>query len=335
MSYPGVKNHRDAADEYIAHLAEQQNLTPEERTIWDNIVKMFREMLDKALNGIISKSKLTDEDISNLIKASYANLKSGVEGGSANAETNRMRAVERLEENVGEVDAEKGDVRFAVRDVLKGEERAQAIKDLMAVTGRSKRTVEKWLKAEESLASVILNEDNVGILDMEADESVPSIWKNSDYPQGTVEFSNICKKRLPFTTIYQRLQKEFPDTLFDAQTLNTIRNTMKEMGEDVACALCFVEDRRQLLGEIGQGFIDAVKGMDVELNDNQKVALDKLRESGDKYVPNLFDIITLDGMKNSARSIRQWPRHSLSTTMREACNRADCSKHIPHITEKS
>lgn len=82
MSYPGVKDHRDAADEYIAHLAEQQNLTPEEKTIWDNIVKMFREMLDKALNGIISKSKLTDEDISNLIKASYANLKSGAEGVS-------------------------------------------------------------------------------------------------------------------------------------------------------------------------------------------------------------------------------------------------------------
>lgn len=303
-NYPEVSNIKDdtarrrkAADEYIASLAEKENLTPEEQTIWDSIVKMFRDMLDKALNGIIGKSKLTDKDISDLIKASYANLKSGTEGGATNAEGSRMRAVERIEENVGEVDAKKGDVRFAVRDILKGEERKQAIKDLMEVTGRSKKTVEKWLEAEESLASVILNEDNVGILDMEADESVPSIWKNSDYPQGTVEFSNICKKRLPFTTIYQRLQKEFPNTLFDAQTLNTIRTTMKEMGEDVACALCFVEDRRQLLGEIGQGFIDAVKGMDVELNDNQKAALDKLRESGDKYIPNLFDIITLDGMK--------------------------------------
>lgn len=298
IGYPGVNgNTRAAADEYIAYLSEKENLTPEEKTMWDRVVKALRDIFEAALNSIIGKTELTDEDISNLIKASYANLKSGAEGGAVNAESNRMRAVERIEENVGEVDAEKGDVRFAVRDVLKGEERAQAINDLMAVTGRSKRTVEKWLKAEESLASVILNEDNVGILDMEADESVPSIWKNSDYPQGTVEFSNICKKRLPFTTIYQRLQKEFPDTLFDAQTLNTIRNTMKEMGEDVACALCFVEDRRQLLGEIGQGFIDAVKGMDVELNDNQKAALNKLRESGDKYVPNLFDIITLDGMK--------------------------------------
>lgn len=91
-NYPGVDNINDstveginkrerrAADEYIAHLAEKENLTPEEKTIWDNIVKLFRDMLDKALNGIIGKSKITDEDISNLIKASYANLKSGAEG---------------------------------------------------------------------------------------------------------------------------------------------------------------------------------------------------------------------------------------------------------------
>lgn len=292
----GVEQQRAAADEYIAELSENENLSPEEQTIWDRIVQLFREAFDKTLGGILSKSQLTNADISTLIKMSYANLKSG-KAENVEGEKNRMRAVERLEENVGEVDAEKGDIRFAVKDVLKGKEREQAIKDLMEVTGRSEKTVKQWLKAEESLASVILNEDNVGLLDLEADESVPSIWNNSDYPQGTVEFSNICKKRLPFTNIYQRLQKEFPNTLFDAETLNTIRNTMKEMGEDVACALCFVEDRRQLLGEIGQGFIDAVEGKDVELNENQVKALDKLKESGDKYVPNLFDIITLDGMK--------------------------------------
>lgn len=85
-NYPGVKGikndtlrHRRAADEYIAYLAEKESLTPEEKTIWDNIVKLFRDMLDKALDGIIGKSKITNEDISNLIKASYANLKSGAE----------------------------------------------------------------------------------------------------------------------------------------------------------------------------------------------------------------------------------------------------------------
>lgn len=86
-----IERQRRAADEYIAHIAEQQNFTPEEKTIWDNIVKMFREMLDKALNGIISKSKLTDEDISNLIKASYANLKRGAEG-NVSGEGTKFRA---------------------------------------------------------------------------------------------------------------------------------------------------------------------------------------------------------------------------------------------------
>lgn len=92
--YPGVKEikddttrHRRAADEYIAHLAEKENLTPEEKTIWDEIVKMVRELLDKALNGIIGKAQLTDADISELIKASYANLKSGkTEGGVGEGE---------------------------------------------------------------------------------------------------------------------------------------------------------------------------------------------------------------------------------------------------------
>lgn len=71
---------RAAADEYMAFLSEEVGLSLEEKTIWDNIVKMFRELLDKALNGIISKSKMTDADIAELIKASYANLKSGADG---------------------------------------------------------------------------------------------------------------------------------------------------------------------------------------------------------------------------------------------------------------
>ena len=88
--YAGVKNIKDpierrraAADEYMAHLAEKANLTPEEKTIWDNIVKMFREFLDKALNGVLGKSTINLTDIEQLLKMSYANLK-----GSDNAQEN-------------------------------------------------------------------------------------------------------------------------------------------------------------------------------------------------------------------------------------------------------
>ena len=72
----GIEQRRAAADEYIAHLAEKEDLIPEEKTIWDNIVKFFRDALEKMLGDIIGKSNITNEDISNLIKASYANLKS-------------------------------------------------------------------------------------------------------------------------------------------------------------------------------------------------------------------------------------------------------------------
>jgi hypothetical protein len=94
--------------------------------------------------------------------------------------------------------------------------------------------------------------------------------------------------------IYQQLQKEFPNTVFDASTLETIRGVLKENGIDVACGLCFVEDRRQLLGEIGNGFISALKGENVDVNEKQKEAIASLK---DTYIPNLYELLTLDGMK--------------------------------------
>lgn len=281
INYPGVGGDtRKAADEYIAHLAERVDLDANEQTIWQEIVNFFREALAK----IGFEINITDEVLADLIRASYHNL-----------------AAQRLQSQGAEVDSVKGDVLFAVKDVLTGKDREQAIADLMKVTGRSRKTVEQYLKAEESLAQIILNEDNVAFLDLQVDESVPSIWNNSDYPQGTVEFSNICRKRLPLTMIYQRLQKEFPNTVFDATTLETIRGVLKNNGIDVACGLCFVEDRRQLLGEIGQEFIDAVRGEHITTNANQIAALEALKDSGDNYVPNLYELLTLDGMKELRR----------------------------------
>lgn len=281
INYPGVGGDtRKAADEYIAHLAERVDLSANEQNIWQEIINFFREALSK----LGFEVNITDEVLADLIRASYHNL-----------------AAQNLQKQGAEVDTTRGDVLYAVKDVLSGEEREKAVADLMKVTGRSRKTVEKYLEAEESLAQIILNEDNVAFLDLQVDESVPSIWNNSDYPQGTVEFSNICRKRLPLTMIYQRLQKEFPNTVFDATTLETIRGVLKNNGIDVACGLCFVEDRRQLLGEIGQEFINAVRGEHITTNANQIAALEALKDSGDNYIPNLYELLTLDGMKELRR----------------------------------
>jgi hypothetical protein len=279
IDYPNVDSEAMAAHEYMAHLAEDSSL---EQTAWQKIVRIFKD----ALRALGVELRLTNEDIQNALVDSFKNLN---------------EAARSIEAEGGVVDSKRGDVSFAVKDILKGAEQEKAIKDLMRVTGRSRETVVKYIKAEESLARIILDENNVALLDLQVDESVPSIWENSDYPQGTVEFSNICRKRLPFTMIYQQLQKEFPDTVFDATTLETIRGILKENGEDVACGLCFVEDRRQLLGEIGQSFIDAVKGENTDINEKQKEALNTLKESGDNYTPNLYELLTLDGMKKLRR----------------------------------
>lgn len=76
-NYPGVKNiedevarHRAAADEYIAHLAEQTDLTDAEKTIWDKVIAALRTLLESA--GI--NLKMSDADLGNLIKASYAKM---------------------------------------------------------------------------------------------------------------------------------------------------------------------------------------------------------------------------------------------------------------------
>lgn len=88
ITYPGVdsikaeteeetiiKKRRAAADEYIAHLAENIDVT-------DSAWGRFTEFVKRFLKAIGLEPKMTNADIANLIKLSYANLKSGAEGVS-------------------------------------------------------------------------------------------------------------------------------------------------------------------------------------------------------------------------------------------------------------
>lgn len=76
LAYPGVKgNPILAADEYIAHIAEQIGsgvANMEEQTVWQKIVQFFKEMLNSIL-GVYAQ-ELTEQEILNNIKLSFANL---------------------------------------------------------------------------------------------------------------------------------------------------------------------------------------------------------------------------------------------------------------------
>ena len=284
-----VEKH-DAFNNYLSSIQNDTGLLATIKRVIRAIIGFF--------SGTDEQKRINEmlKQVNALIAAAEKANAKGV-NVDAQAPIEVIESAERLEEKGGVVDVQRGDAKFALADVLTISEQEQAIQDLMRVTGRSRATVQKYIKAEQSLARFILSGDNAAYLDYEADDSVPSIWENSDYPQGTVEFSNICRKRLPLTMIYQKLQKEFPNTKFNKTQLETIRQTLIANGIDVACGLCFVEDRRQHNDEIGQGFIDALSGKDVYVNANQQKAIDKLRESGDNYIPNLYELLTLDGMK--------------------------------------
>lgn len=126
-NYSGVKNigdklerQRAAADEYMASLAEKETLTPEEQTVWDKIVKLFKDMLNNTLNNILNKSKITEKDISDLIKMSYANLKSGVNGGviEGKARFRFARTQEEFENIQKEAVKEKGLVMSGLNEAV-------------------------------------------------------------------------------------------------------------------------------------------------------------------------------------------------------------------------
>lgn len=279
MNYIGVEKPEDmtqekkriAADEYMAHLAE----LGVEQSVKSRIINAIKNALRKI--GI--KMRLNNNDIVNLLAASRRNL----------TEMDKVR--ESLNEQ-GVATSESGDALFSVRYLPTEQQREQLEQGLMEQTGRSKEDVDRWLESKTSLASFILNDPDV--LDYVPDPRDPAIKNNSDYPQGTVDFSNICRKRKDFTNIYSILQKENPDRVFTASDLEDIRQTMIENGYTVACGLCFVEDRRQLLGEIAQDFINRLNNGDLKPASEKKL-------NGDTYVPTISELITPEGSKKLYR----------------------------------
>ena len=190
----------------------------------------------------------------------------------------------------------------SVRNLLNETERQKVAK---AIATRFDVTVEEateWIKAETSMASLILNPKYSQYLDYEADDSETAIKQNSDYPQGTVDFSNICKKRRAFTEVMNRVLRNFPDHVFLATDLARIRTIMSEEKMEVACAICYVEDRRQLDSIVAQNFLDSLelyrKGSktrpDGKPFNAQQIKAMKLIE-GDTYTPSIYELVTLEG----------------------------------------
>lgn len=144
MSYPGVSHlegkekSRAAADEYIAHLAENIDVT---ESAWSK----FAELVKKFLKAIGIEPKMTNADIANTIKKSYQRLLSGENAeGNVSWEGTRFRFIgERGARNLDK--AEEATTRLdnlaVAREMETANKDAKAIK---MATGWERGADGKW-----------------------------------------------------------------------------------------------------------------------------------------------------------------------------------------------
>lgn len=237
----------------------------------------------------------------------------------------------------------------SVRYVLDDQNKKKVATALADKFGVTLEEANKWLTAETSLASLILNPKYSMFLDYEADPDEVAIKQNSDYPQGTVDFSNICKKRREFTQVMNRVLRNFPNHVFAATDLAKIRTIMGEEGMTLPCGICYVEDRRQLDSVVAQDFIDALKlyreGSTTRpdgkpFNPNQLKGLQLT--DGDSYVPSIYELVTLEG-RNSLKAKNSnmeaaWVKYNNARGMQSVrllTNEAEYKRQILKYTEKT
>ena len=190
----------------------------------------------------------------------------------------------------------------SVRYLLDDKNKSNVVKALSDRFGVTKEEAGKWLTAETSIASLVLNPKYSMYLDYEADPDEVAIKTNSDYPQGTVDFSPICKKRREFTAVMNSVFRQFPNHVFAATDLAKIRTIMGEEGMTLPCGICYVEDRRQLDSIVAQDFLNGLKLYregSTKRPDGKPFNANQLKglrlTDGISYTPSIYELVSLEG----------------------------------------
>ena len=289
-------------------------LKKKNHTLWQKLGEAIKALLDKIKTALGIYSKYTPDAleadyVSKFAPDVYEKLQDLYLKAFVEADANYASAEQTLASNGIIVDSSTESASLmSVRDILDENQRQDVSKALAARFGVTQDEALQWLTAETSLASLILNPKYSQYLDYTGDPDEVAIKTNSDYPQGTVDFSNICKKRRDFTEVMNRVLRNFPNHVFAATDLAKIRTIMEQEGMEVACAICYVEDRRQLDSVVAQDFIDSLKiyreGGKVRpdgkpFNANQLKAFSLIE--GDTYTPSIYELISLVG-RNSLKA---------------------------------
>ena len=326
-------------------------LKTKDKGLFNTIKKFFNDLIAKfkELYASLTPDQRDAQDIREM-KDMFDRIQDAFAKALVEASDN-FRASETALEQAGiSVDAntDAGSI-YSVRDVLTETDRNKVAKALAERFDVTVKEAKEWLKAETSLASLILNPKYSMYLDYEGDPNEVAIKQNSDYPQGTVDFSNICKKRREFTQVMNRILRNFPNHVFAATDLAKIRTIMGEEGMTLPCGICYVEDRRQLDTIVAQDFINGLKlyreGSKTRpdgkpFNANQLKGLQLT--DGDTYVPTIYELVSLEG-RNSLKAKNPnmeaaWVRYNNARGMqavRLLTNEAEYKRQILKYNKKT
>lgn len=341
---------KEGMQDIVEWTIKNESMTIEEKqSIMQKFAEFFKRVADfiKGLVGRLnaggrvgielSQNAQKAEEIRAMIIQNWDNASINLQNQLGPESTEGMtedEAVESLDHDGIKVDRGSGTV-FSVDYTLSEtwadlgyrsyEEAMETIaRKIQAFNHENLEDIKAWMTAEESIASYILKDEmHRQYLYYSADQDYTAIKENADYPQGTVDLSNNCPKREVFTTMFANLQRMNRNTLFNAEDIAIIRDVLKRSKETIACGLCYVEDRRQRVGEIAELFINHYREAleskskivqttnssgvrkNLTYTKNQKIKYGIPVKKGetiyfyasDPYIPTQYDLTTYEGYR--------------------------------------
>ncbi len=290
--------HREAADEYVAHLAENTDANP---TLWDKIVAWVKEVLakmninldlnDRDLAVALARSRERLEDMGHVAKGKDGLTPiEGEEKGDAQhsikASTDEMVSDEtpdntsRFSMNTWENGGRDDFISFVDKQIKLGNLSEDSRETFIS---RMDKVYDEAKIIYESGNFETFNEWND--LEVARDRNGNSIYTvikpNSEYGMN-LDFSLVCKKRRALNAILNdmidRNLVQYMGSANDDLTIARIADIIRNHGFETACRLCFVDAKRFRQVKVADDFVQLYNGL-----------VNKLIPRGSKIKAGYFD----------------------------------------------
>ena len=270
LSYPGVshlkgeKARRVAADEYIAHLAEQiraKRAGEAEVSLWQRIVSFFRNALRRANVNL----RLNDTDLTQLLLQSLDALKKNNEQPQDTTSDNALDP----NEVAVTLPSNGTETRFSIRS-FREEGRAKVTKWIDSKVTDKEITRQEAQDILDQLDTIYdicqeytaqyapfgeWSEAQVNV-DVNGNPVLSVIKSNGEYAMN-LDFSLVCKKRRTLDAVFQEMiaRDIINDFELDGVQVAKVNEIIRSYGFETACRLCFVDAKRFRIAAVADTFV--------------------------------------------------------------------------------